>query len=95
MMEPQLWNWILPLSISALVISAVAFYEFFVKPKRNSIDHDRTVSTVTSNVGSVNIAGDTVADVIIVGAGVAGSALAYTLGKVIFHFSPSLFDLTA
>ncbi|CAD5315818.1 unnamed protein product [Arabidopsis thaliana] len=81
-MESQLWNWILPLLISSLLISFVAFYGFFVKPKRNDLRYDRkTVSTVTSDVGSVNITGDTVADVIVVGAGVAGSALAYTLGK--------------
>ncbi|ESQ29579.1 hypothetical protein EUTSA_v10023406mg [Eutrema salsugineum] len=86
MMDPQLWGWILP-----LVISVFALYVFFVKQRRNSnrldpktstIHNDRTVSTVTSNVGSLNTSGgDTVADVIVVGAGVAGSALAYTLGK--------------
>ncbi|CAH2047286.1 unnamed protein product, partial [Thlaspi arvense] len=92
MMEPQLLHWLSALVISAcLLISVFAFYGFFMKPSRNSrledpttsrIHNDRTVSTVTSTVGSLNTnGGDTVADVIVVGAGVAGSALAYTLGK--------------
>ncbi|KAL0693657.1 hypothetical protein Bca4012_060837 [Brassica carinata] len=87
MMEPQLLGWLPPLVI--LLISVFGFYALFVKPRRNSnrvldptaskIHHDRTV---TSTVGSLNVSGgDTVSDVIVVGAGVAGSALAYTLGK--------------
>ncbi|KAL0748189.1 hypothetical protein Bca101_030191 [Brassica carinata] len=89
MMEPQLLGWLSPLVISVvLVISVFAFYGLLVKTRRNSnklesttskIHHDRTV---TSTVGSLNVnGGDTVSDVIVVGAGVAGSALAYTLGK--------------
>ena len=61
-----------------------------MKTRRNSNKLDSTTSkihhdrTVTSTVGSLNVnGGDTVSDVIVVGAGVAGSALAYTLGKVI------------
>ncbi|KFK40894.1 hypothetical protein AALP_AA2G056900 [Arabis alpina] len=82
MMEPQLCGWI----STALAIVIAVVYGFFLKPRRNSISLNpttsRTVSTVTSNVGSLNgSGGDTVADVIVVGAGVAGSALAYTLGK--------------
>lgn len=90
-MEPQLLGWLSPPVISSfvLLISVFAFYALFVKTRRNSnrvldptaskIHHDRTV---TSTVGSLNInGGDNVSDVIVVGAGVAGSALAYTLGK--------------
>lgn len=91
MMEPQLLGWLSPLVISVvLVISVFAFYGLLVKTRRNSNKLDSTTSkihhdrTVTSTVGSLNVnGGDTVSDVIVVGAGVAGSALAYTLGKVI------------
>ncbi|KAH0857699.1 hypothetical protein HID58_085960 [Brassica napus] len=89
MMEPQLLGWLSPLVISVvLVISVFAFYGLLVKTRRNSNKLDSTTSkihhdrTVTSTVGSLNVnGGDTVSDVIVVGAGVAGSALAYTLGK--------------
>ncbi|CAN7091094.1 unnamed protein product [Brassica rapa subsp. narinosa] len=89
MMEPQLLGWLSPLVISFLLVTSVfAFYGLFVKPRRNSNKLDSTTSkihhdrTVTSTVGSLNVSGgDTVSDVIVVGAGVAGSALAYTLGK--------------
>ncbi|KAG5383118.1 hypothetical protein IGI04_034588 [Brassica rapa subsp. trilocularis] len=89
MMEPQLLGWLSPLVISVVLVTSVfAFYALFVKPRRNSNKLDSTTSkihhdrTVTSTVGSLNVSvGDTVSDVIVVGAGVAGSALAYTLGK--------------
>ncbi|CAN6971552.1 unnamed protein product [Brassica rapa subsp. trilocularis] len=89
MMEPQLLGWLSPLVISfVLVTSVFAFYGLLVKTRRNSNKLDSTTSkihhdrTVTSTVGSLNVSGgDTVSDVIVVGAGVAGSALAYTLGK--------------
>ncbi|KAF8079585.1 hypothetical protein N665_1017s0008 [Sinapis alba] len=89
MMETPLLGWLSPLVISVvLVISFFAFYGFLVKTRRNSNRQDSTTSkihhdrTVTSTVGSLNVnGGDTVSDVIVVGAGVAGSALAYTLGK--------------
>ncbi|CAN7027543.1 unnamed protein product [Brassica oleracea var. botrytis] len=89
MMEPKLLGWLSPLVISVvLVISVFAFYGLLVKTRRNSNKLDSTTSkihhdrTVTSTVGSLNVnGGDTVSDVIVVGAGVAGSALAYTLGK--------------
>lgn len=101
-MEPQLLGWLSPPVISSfvLLISVFSFYALLVKPRRNSnkvldpttskIHHDRTV---TSTVGSLNInGGDNVSDVIVVGAGVAGSALAYTLGKVtILFFFLSMF----
>ncbi|XP_009113311.1 squalene epoxidase 1 [Brassica rapa] len=89
MMEPQLLGWLSPLVISFLLVTSVfAFYGLLVKTRRNSNKLDSTTSkihhdrTVTSTVGSLNVSGgDTVSDVIVVGAGVAGSALAYTLGK--------------
>ncbi|CAN8241180.1 unnamed protein product [Cochlearia groenlandica] len=81
MEDSQFLWWVLP-----FVIFVFAFYRLFVKPRRNSVRLNPITSstnrTVTSSVGSMDFnGGDVFADVIIVGAGVAGSALAYTLGK--------------
>ncbi|XP_004501491.1 squalene monooxygenase SE1-like [Cicer arietinum] len=65
------------------ILTILAFYNFLFSKNNHS---DATTSTITENITtatgqcrSFNPNGDV--DIIIVGAGVAGSALAYTLGK--------------
>lgn len=92
MMDQYLLGWIL-----ASVLGLAVLYGFVAdrtRKERNAVVEERyesvkSVPAVNRELGSDS--GD--ADVIIVGAGVAGSALAYTLGKVSFALSDSCISL--
>jgi squalene monooxygenase len=72
--------------LTAVFLAAVFRY----KQRRRGVPTDRTPAPVVPDrEGSAAVDGLT--DVIIVGAGVAGSALAYTLGKVVYLFLPLSF----
>lgn len=79
-------------SIFASILGIFLVYVLFVKKngRKSSIDGGETTATTTAAADSIEYRSrkDEV-DVIIVGAGVAGAALAHTLGKVLFvpHFS--------
>lgn len=75
MVDPYALGWII-----CSIITIVAFYSFVFSRKNCSQRTTENITTATGECRSFNPDGD--ADVIIVGAGVAGSALAYTLGKV-------------
>ena len=72
-------------SVLASVLALVVLYNLFVKRNargESTADVAKAATTaVTGECRSKNGGGDDV-DVIIVGAGVAGAALAHTLGKV-------------
>lgn len=81
--------------VGGVVASLLAFVLLFSvrgkKTTRASMDMTRngSVKTLENGLCRSEIAGST--DVIIVGAGVAGAALAYTLGKVMLYFLFSLY----
>ncbi|KAJ1384678.1 hypothetical protein SESBI_42301 [Sesbania bispinosa] len=78
MVDPYALGWII-----CSVLSLVALYNL-VFTRKNCIASSEAatenITTATGECRSLNRDGD--AEVIIVGAGVAGSALAHTLGKV-------------
>ena len=78
MMDPYALGWIV-----CSLITIVALYNFvFYRQIRSKKTTPTTTENITTDAGecrSLNPNGDV--DIIIVGAGVAGSALAYTLGK--------------
>jgi squalene monooxygenase len=74
--------------ILSSVLSLFALYNLIFSGKRNYHDvNDKVKDSVTStdagDIQSEKLNGD--ADVIIVGAGIAGAALAHTLGKVLLY----------
>lgn len=75
-------------SIFASILGIVLVYVLFVKKngRRSSIDGGETTGTTTIAAADSREcrSRDDEVDVIIVGAGVAGAALAHTLGKVLF-----------
>lgn len=82
MVDPYTMGWIL-----ASVLGLIALYYLVVKNKNHGEPSPENESECVKSVAPINEEcrskkGD--ADVIIVGAGVAGSALAHTLGKVNF-----------
>jgi len=85
MVDPYVLGWILCSVLSLFALYSLAFggesrrRASLPKPV-NRIELSETVTTSTSECRSDKRDGD--ADVIIVGAGVAGAALAHTLGKV-------------
>lgn len=85
-------------SVLAVVLGFVAVFWFFIQriggPGKVKIDDPATTSTTTTTVysgESISKDGNDDVDIIIVGAGVAGAALAHTLGKVLFLSSTSFF----
>lgn len=67
--------------LTALI--GVSFFFYYAKRKNSPVDNDGCSATTTAFVDGVSKDGES--DVIIVGAGVAGAALAHTLGKVLFN----------
>jgi squalene monooxygenase len=82
MMDQSLFGWIL-----ASVLGLVAiYYSFVAKKKRAGVSSEarsECVESVTTTTNGECGSGKGDVDVIIVGAGVAGAALAHTLAKVI------------
>jgi squalene monooxygenase len=71
--------------IITFVITFFSLYNFlFSRKNRSEPTTTENITTATGECRSFNPNGDV--DIIIVGAGVAGSALAYTLGKVFYYF---------
>ncbi|XWS25474.1 hypothetical protein CRYUN_Cryun27aG0071200 [Craigia yunnanensis] len=79
MADSYVWGWILCSAMTLVAFCGVVLN----RRKRNGISATRTesVKSVPAINGECRSADDCDADVIIVGAGVAGSALAHTLGK--------------
>ena len=86
MADSYVWGWILCSLMTLVALCGVALK----RRKGNRISTTRTesVKSVPACNGECRSADGSDADVIIVGAGVAGSALAHTLGKVFFFFFP-------
>lgn len=84
MVDWYLWSWIL-CSMMTFVVSP---WFRLKRRKRSGISATRgeSVKRVLAGNGECRSADGSDAGVIIVGAGVAGSALAHTLGKVLFRF---------
>lgn len=80
--------------ILASVLGVVAVYILFGKKNcggSNGRRRDSLKNIATTNGDCKSSSSD--GDIIIVGAGVAGSALAYTLAKVMIHFSNKALSL--
>ena len=80
-MDQSLFGWIL-----ASVLGIVAIYSLVAKKKRAGVSSEarsECVESVTTTTNGECGFGNGDVDVIIVGAGVAGAALAHTLAKVI------------
>lgn len=96
MVDPYVLGWII-----CAVLSLVALRNFaFARKNRchsSETDATRRAENVTTAAGECRSSSrDGDVDVIIVGAGVAGSALAHTLGKVFWNLiSPFCFDFDA
>lgn len=98
MADHYLLGWIL-----ASVLGLFAFYYMVYLVVRREEENNRrafseqrsdSVKTIPATNGERRSDDDCHVDVIIVGAGVAGSALAHTLGKVILFFPVSAFFFT-
>lgn len=73
-------------SLLVVVLGFVAVFCFFIGRNKSKNDGSATSTTTTTlyNGESRSKDGNEDVDIIIVGAGVAGAALAHTLGKVLF-----------